>query len=108
MIADADVRLDQLQLQGDLGVVLQIVQQPNQRQLCIWIRIDPELDRLAPRAELDQSDVFSSQCFEMLRADKLQPMGTQRAAFGRARPQERCELRIGRLRSPDKPSAERK
>src|ERR1700730_4726096 len=84
----------------------QIVQQPNQRQLSIWIRIDPQLDGLAALAEINQSEVFYF--FEMPRTDKIQPVGARRAAFRRARLQERCEFRIGWLRSPDKPNAERK
>jgi hypothetical protein len=41
VIADADVRLNQRQLRSGLPVMAQIVQQPDQRQLCIWLRIDP-------------------------------------------------------------------
>src|SRR5258708_2698305 len=86
----------------------QIVQQPNQRQLCIGLRIDPKLDRLAPLAEVDQSEGFFSYWFDMQRADKIQPVGARKAVFPRARLQERRELRIGRQRFPDEPNAERK
>src|ERR1700682_3745577 len=84
----------------------QIVQQPDQRQLRIWLRIDPQLDRLASLAEVDQSEVFSCYFSEMPRADKIQPVGARRAVLRRARLQERCELRIGRQRSPGEPKAE--
>jgi len=41
VLADADVRLNQGQVQSNLCAMMQIVQQPDQRQLCIRVRIDP-------------------------------------------------------------------
>ena len=81
MVADDAVHLDQTQLRDDFFVRTQIVQQPNQDQLRIRLRIDPQFDPLASRAELDQSEALSTDLSATPPVEKVQPIRDRGIAF---------------------------
>src|SRR5215471_6616730 len=55
VLADNHVCLKKAQLRGGSIMCAETAEEPDQDQLRIWERIDPQLDRIARRAELDQS-----------------------------------------------------
>jgi hypothetical protein len=57
MITDALGRLGQAQSGDDVRMRPQVIQQPDQLQLRIRLRIDPKLDGIEALAELAQGDV---------------------------------------------------
>ena len=101
------VRRDQLevdeaqsQLGRDLRIRTEIIEQPNQLQLIIRVRIKPQLDGLVGLAEFDQP---RDPCESLLRmtppANIVRPVGT-RAVLVRARGDIGCEFVRRRQRSP--------
>jgi hypothetical protein len=100
-VANHDVRLDQPQLWSELGVSVEIVQELNQYQLCIWHRIDPQFDPLALLAEFDQSEPLPADCAATTPVEKIQPIRDRGILFRRARGQQHRKLRIRRQRPPN-------
>src|SRR6202051_5185552 len=102
IFSNAGLCLDQGKPRSNFLMTTQIAEQPNQCQLRTGHRIDPQLDALAPFAEVDQSYFVAIDFSEVLSIDVPQPV------IGSLMPrQQHYEFRLRRQWSPDEARLER-
>ena len=75
-----------------------MIQQVNQDQLCVRLRIDPQFDGFISLAQLDQSKIVPTEFSDNPRGCVVEPMRTR--LLVRPRRQRRPEVRIGPQRHP--------
>jgi len=79
----------------------EIIQQPDQYQLSIWLRSHPQFDRFATFANLDQPEIGYAEFLKAQRRHRIEPV--QARCLASPRRQKSCQLRIGLRRPPSHP-----
>lgn len=94
------------QLRCDLLVGAKQVQQPDQHELIVWSRINPQFDRVKLHAEFEETDIARAETVQPVSTNIVEPMIAWIAVLCRPPLQPRQKLLFGRQFPPDEARAE--